>query len=114
MIGFGQSYVPDDNLEEAIVSFISVESIEEKMPEDWDEDEVLWFPGEIFKFTFKEYNCNPECTSIGLLVLYSETYYYEENSFPFFRPELDLSSKIDSEYLFEIKYINNKLKAIKL
>lgn len=108
-----QTYVPDDNFEEAIVSFFSVESIEEKMPKDWDEDKVLWIGGETFKFTFKEYSCNPECTSIGFLVLYSEKYYYGESSFPFFRDDLYLTSKTYGEYLFEIKYMDDKLKQIK-
>jgi len=93
-IGFGQSY--------ATVKFISAETITN--PEEVGE----YVEGKI-KLLFEEYECSPECQSVGKLILYYETS-FGEGSFPFFRNNLEIrsKSKYSSEYLFEITYEDNK------
>ena len=95
MIGFGQSY--------ATVKFISAETITNP------EEEVGEYVEEKIKLLFEEYECSPECQSVGKLILYYETS-FGEASFPFFRNNLEIrsKSKYSSEYLFEITYEDNK------
>jgi len=95
MIGFGQSY--------ATVKFISAESIKKSSEEAGETAEG------VIKLFFEEYECSPECQSIGKLILYYEAE-FGEGSFPFFRNDLEIKSRsqYSAEYLFEITYEGNK------
>tara|TARA_B100000767_G_scaffold218376_1_gene206243 strand:+ start:62 stop:406 length:345 start_codon:yes stop_codon:yes gene_type:complete len=100
MIGFGQSY--------ATVKFISAETITNQKEEDLGE-----YVEEKIKLVFEEYQCSPECQSVGKLILFHETT-FGEGSFPFFRNNLEIrsKSKYSSEHLFDITYKGNKFISI--
>ena len=95
MFGFGQSY--------ATVKFISSETIINP------EEEVGEYVEGKIKLLFEEYECSPECQSVGKLILYYEAV-FGEGSFPFFRNDLEIKSKskYSTEYLFEITYEGDK------
>ena len=96
MIGFGQSY--------ATVKFISAETITNQKEEDPGE-----YVEEKIKLVFEEYQCSPECQSVGKLILFHKAT-FGEGSFPFFRNNLEIrsKSKYGSEHLFDITYKGNK------
>ena len=99
MIGFGQSY--------ATVKFISAETITNPA------EELGEYIEQKIKLVFEEYECSPECKSVGKLILFHETT-FGEGSFPFFRNNLEIrsKSKYSSEHLFEITYKGNKFNGI--
>jgi hypothetical protein len=99
IIGLGQSY--------ATVKFISAEKITNL------EEELGEYVEEKIKLVFEEYQCFPECQSVGKLILFHKTT-FGEGSFPFFRNNLEIrsESKYSSEYLFDITYKGNKFISI--
>ena len=63
----------------------------------------------IMKLIFEEYECYPECESIGNLILYNYFSYYSTFQYTFFfREDLIIKSKYNEEYLFEIIYDEDK------